>query len=282
VLIATTDIPKGTPAADALRAVELKDIPLEIRPSSFIPVDGTDELAGLVANSDIPRNQIIIRGLFVDPTVIQQSFKDQIPTGQVAVSVSVAQVRAVGGYLQPGDEVNIMVNDSSAGCAAAPAAGNGTDVPTTTTTTLAGPQSVDASDYCSYTQPARYIFQRVKILAIGDRQTLQPGQAAAGGIVPMSGTITFMVPNEAAQIIASLDASLMYLTLLPEDYQAEPLPALSQKVIQGPTPAESPECLTPYGADGYIAGDAAAVSTDPAATPTDTTAAFSCSVIWGE
>ncbi len=281
VLIATTDIPKGTPAADALRSVELKDIPLEIRPSSFIPVDGTDELAGLVANSDIPRNQIIIRGLFVDPTVIQQSFKDQIPTGQVAVSVSVAQVRAVGGYLQPGDEVNIMVNDSTAGCAATAAAAGGTDVPTTTTT-IAGPQSVDVSDYCSYTQPARYIFQRVKILAIGDRQTLQPGQAADGGIVPMSGTITFMVPNEAAQIIASLDPSLMYLTLLPEDYQAEPLPALSQKVIEGPTPAESPDCLTPYGTNGYVAGDVASATTDPAATTTDTTAAFSCSAIWGE
>ncbi len=279
VLIAATDIPKGTPAADALQSVELRDIPLEIRPSSFIPADGTDELAGLVANSDIPRNQIIIRGLFVDPTVIQQSFKDQIPTGQVAVSVSVAQVRAVGGYLQPGDEVNIMVNDSAAGCAAAASAGAATDIPTTTTTS--GPQSVDVSEYCSYTQPARYIFQRVKILAIGDRQTLQPGQTSAVGIVPMSGTITFMAPNEAAQIIASLDPSMMYLTLLPEDYQAEPLPALSKKVIQGPTPAETPECLTPYGVDGYVAGDAAAAVSD-LATTTDTTAAYSCSVIWGE
>jgi len=278
VLIAATDIPKGTPAADALQAVELKDIPLEIRPSSYIPADGTDELAGLVANSDIPRNQIIIRGLFVDPTVIQQSFKDQIPTGQVAVSVSVAQVRAVGGYLQPGDEVNIMVNDSAAGCVAAATTGAATDVPTTTT---AGPQSVDPSDYCSYTQPARYIFQRVKILAIGDRQALQPGQASAGGIVPMSGTITFMVPNEAAQIIASLDPSMMYLTLLPEDYQAEPLPALSKKAIQGPTPAETPDCLTPYGVDGYVAGDAAALASDPAIT-TATAAAYSCSAIWGE
>lgn len=272
VLIATADIPQGTPASEALSAVQVKDIPLEIRPSSYIPADGTDELAGLVASSDIPRNQIIIRGLFVDPTVIQQSFKDQIPSGQVAVSVSVAQVRAVGGYLQPGDEVNIMVNDSAAGCGAAKQSSTG-DVPTTTAAT--GPQNVSAGDYCSYTQPARYVFQRVRILAIGDRQALQPGQTSDAGIVPLSGTITFMVPNEAAQLIASLDPSLMYLTLLPEDYSAEPLPALGKKLLEGPTPAEVAECLTPYGTDGYVAGDIG-LATGDSTTPT---AGFTCTQI---
>ncbi len=273
VLIATADIPQGTPASEALRMVQVKDIPLEIRPTSYIPTDGTDELAGLVAGSDIPRNQIIIRGLFVDPTVIQQSFRDQIPSGQVAVSVSVAQVRAVGGYLQPGDEVNIMVNDNAAGCGAGTAQA-ASDVPTTT---VAGPQSVDPTDYCSYVQPARYIFQRVQILAIGDRQALQPGQTSDTGIVPMSGTITFMVPSAAAQIIASLDPSMMYLTLLPEDYQAEPLPALTKKLLDGPTPAETADCLTPYGADGYVAGDTGAAAPDQS-----TSAGFSCSSIRGE
>ncbi len=274
VLIATADIPQGTPASDALRMVQVKDIPLEIRPTSYIPADGTDELAGLVASSDIPRNQIIIRGLFVDPTVIQQSFKDQIPSGQVAVSVSVAQVRAVGGYLQPGDEVNIMVNDNAAGCGAGTTQGAAGDVPTTT---VVGPQSVDPTDYCSYVQPARYIFQRVQILAIGDRQALQPGQTSDTGIVPMSGTITFMVPNAAAQIIASLDPSMIYLTLLPEDYQAEPLPALTKKLLEGPTPAETAGCLTPYGTDGYVAGDTGATASDLTAAP-----GFSCSAIRGE
>ncbi len=273
VLIAANDIPKGTPAADALQAVQVKDIPLEIRPSSYIPADGVEELAGLVANSDIPRNQIIIRGLFVDPTVIQQSFKDQIPSGQVAVSVSVAQVRAVGGYLQPGDDVNIMVNDSGAGCGTVNETTVVADAPATP---VEGLQSVPPVEYCSYTQPARYIFQQVRILAIGDRQTLQPGQTSDAGIVPMSGTITFMVPNEAAQIIASLDPSMMYLTLLPEDYQAEPLDSLTTDLLEGSTPAETAECLTPYGTDGYVAGDVAAGTSDYASTA----AGFSCAPIW--
>lgn len=273
VLIAATDIPKGTPAADALLSVEVKDIPLEIRPSSYIPADGVDELAGLVANSDIPRNQIIIRGLFVDPTVIQQSFKDQIPSGQVAVSVSVAQVRAVGGYLQPGDDVNIMVNDSGAGCGAQTASTVATDAPPDP---IVGLQSVPPIEYCSYPQPARYIFQRVRILAIGDRQALQPGQTSDVSITPMSGTITFMVPNEAAQIIASLDPSLMYLTLLPEDYQAEPLQSLSSDLLDGATPAETAECLTPYGTGGYVAGDVA-ISTSG---NSDAASGFSCAPIW--
>ncbi len=273
VLIATADIPQGTPASDALQAVEVKDIPLEIRPSTYIPAEGTDELAGLVALSDIPRNQIIIRGLFVDPTVIQQSFKDQIPTGQVAVSVSVAQVRAVGGYLQPGDEVNIMVNDAGFGCGDDEEETTNADAPPTTTIGL---EAEPAQEYCSYSQPSRYVFQRVKILAIGDRQALQPGQTSDAALVPVGGTITFMVPNEAAQIITSLDPTLMYLTLLPEDYQAEPLPALSTDVIEGPTPAELPECLTPYGVDGYVAGDAPGLTEGPA----EFVSGYSCQAIW--
>ena len=111
--------------------------------------------------------------------------------------------------------------------------------------------------YCTFGAPARYVFQRIEILAIGARQTLAPGEANTGVITPQDGAITFAVPSEAAQLLASINPEDVYLTLLPEDYQAEPLPALTFDVLEGPTPAEIPDCLTPYGPDGFIEGDQA-------------------------
>ena len=110
VLMATADIPAGTAAADAFNSIEITEIPLKIRPTTFISPENTDPISGLIAQSDIPRNQIIVAGLFVDPTVIDVTLRDQIPEGNVAFSMEVDTTRAVGGYLQPGDEVNIMVN----------------------------------------------------------------------------------------------------------------------------------------------------------------------------
>ncbi len=69
-----------------------------------------------------------------------------------------------------------------------------------------------------------------------------------------------MVPNEAAQLLASIAPGDIYLTLLPDSYEAEPLRALTFSLMEGPTPAEIPACLTPYGPDAYIEGDSTAVA----------------------
>ena len=262
VLIASEDIPAGTPASEALTMMEVKDIPLELRPANFVDPNLTDSIAGLIALNEIPTNQIIIPGLFVDATVVQQSFKDQLPTGQVAISLNIDEVRAVGGNLQPGDEVNIMVLHENIACGQqAEEPEEGEDVPPEEQRIFDIPGDGVlplAEEYCTYTQPARYLFQRVEILKIGSRERLQPGQTDDGA-TPVNtggGTITFMVPNDAAQIIASVSPSDIYLTLLPEDYEAVTLPAIAFEFMDGPTPAEDPEWLTPYGVDGFIDGEA--------------------------
>ena len=260
VLIASEDIPAGTPASEALAMMEVKDIPLEIRPANFVDPNLTESIAGLIALNEIPTNQIIIPGLFVDATVVQQSFKDQLPTGQVAISLNIDEVRAVGGNLQPGDEVNIMVLHENLACGAPEEeAEEGEDVPPEEERIFDIPGDgvlpVD-EEYCTYTQPARYLFQRVEILKIGSRELLQPGQTEEAAAPSGGGTITFMVPNDAAQIIASVAPADIYLTLLPEDYEAVPLPSLTFEFFDGPSPAEDPEWLTPYGVDGFIDGEA--------------------------
>ena len=291
VYVAVQDIPEGTPAAEAQRMFAVAQIPLELRPNTFLPIDGEEQITGLVAGGIIPKNQIILgSGQWVNPEVVQRSFVDQIPSGQVAITLQVGQVNAVGGYLQPGDEVNLMVRHNNLGC------GNGDDatddeategsedVDTPETDTEGQPlQVLDEEIYCTYNNPARYVFQRLEILAIGARQTLAPGQTSTAAITPQGGAITFAVPSETAQILASLKAEDIYLTLLPEDYAAEPLRALTFDVLEGPTPAEIPSCLTPYGPDGFIAGDlvdgADVVADDDEAAPTEH---YSCETLWVE
>ena len=78
-----------------------------------------------------------------------------------------------------------------------------------------------------------------------------------------------MVPNDAAQIIASVSPGDIYLTLLPEDYEAVPLPALDTEFFEGPTPAEDPEWLTPYGVDGFIDGEAGLAIADQSDSESD-------------
>ena len=242
--------------------------------------------AGLVAGGIIPKNQIILAdGQFVNAEIVQRSFVDQIPSGQVAVTLQIGQTNAVGGYLQPGDEVNLMVRHSNLGCGA-----NGTDPADDLSdenelepeTGAAPVQDLDEESYCTYAAPARYVFQRLEILAIGARQTLAPGETQTAAITPQGGAITFAVPSEAAQILASIEPEDIYLTLLPEDYAAEPLRALTFGVLEGATPAEIPSCLTPYGPDGFIEGDlvdGADVVADDGAAPTEH---YSCDPLWAD
>ena len=288
VLIATADIPKGTPVAQALESVERSEVPLKIRPSTFISPDNTDPITGLVAGGDIPRNQIIVAGLFIDPTVLTQSLRDQIPSGNVAFSMEVDTTRAVGGYLQPGDEVNLMVNHSGE-------CGDPEELDEALANELAqeiefaeqGENNsfggiVTAEVYCTYTQPARYIYQRVEILAIGARQQLQTSADGTTNtaLTPQGGTITFLVPNEAAQLLASVAPEDVYLTLLPDDYELEPLPALTQELLLNRTPAEISGCGTPYGPNGFIEGDSETV--DDVADPFTDFIRGHCAPIWAE
>lgn len=292
VYIAAQDIPAGTPAAEALLLFEVAQIPLELRPSTFLPIDGEEQITGLVAGGIIPKNQVILAsGQWVRPELVRRSFVDQIPSGQVAITLQIGQISGVGGYLQPGDEVNLLVRNDPFSCLEE----EEEDEETTTTadgetvTTVESDTSIDLEElpveelYCTWGQPARYVFQRLEILAIGARQLVAPGQEDSGAIIPQGGAITFAVPNEAAQLLASISEQNIYLTLLPEDYEAEPLRALTLDLLRGPTPAEIAECLTPYGPDGFIEGDLVDDSSDTDGdVDGEPTQHFSCDTLWVE
>jgi len=220
------DIPKGTfgDEAFAMGMIEEATIAKEFRPATAIVEPAAIE--GLVAISDLAANQVVVSNQFVSQSASLSTFSSLLKNNEVAVTISVDQVRGVAGLLVPGDFVNILV--------------------TTTPAEGTAPGSV-------YSQPARYLFQKVQILAVGQTRALQPGETVATNPdgspadVTSSGMLTFAVPADAAQKIASTEAGSFYLTLVPKDYQPEPLPPLDPAA---PLPGEDASRLTPYGPDG--------------------------------
>jgi pilus assembly protein CpaB len=224
-------IPKGTFGDQAFtdELIVESEIPAEFLPATAIT--RADEINGLVAINSLPANQVVTRDLFVSPELSLTTFASLLDPGQVAITISVDQVKGVAGLLVPGDVVNILLT--------------GTPVEGVSGEANQTSAAVQASN-------ARYLFQKVKILAIGQSKQLQPGETAStnpdGSVVaPTSGLITFSVPPEAAQRIASADASSIYLTLVPEDFQPTPLPPLD---LNTPLPGEDGARLTPYGPSG--------------------------------
>src|ERR671934_243782 len=64
-----------------------------------------------VALADFKAGALLQQGMFVDPTVAQTSFADRLEAekGKHAISISVDQVHGVGGFITPGDYVNLIV-----------------------------------------------------------------------------------------------------------------------------------------------------------------------------
>lgn len=242
VFAAKADIVRGTPGETAVAdgSIASSKIPQEFKPTTAITT--TDEIQKKVALFDIPQNTVIVKDMFVDPAETQISFRARLKDpAQQAVTVSIDMVRAVGGFLVPGDQVNIMV------FAPAKAPEGACDQP--------DQRSVPAS--CYLTTSARYLFQGVHILAIGSQPELSAGEqvsttdgaTTATTTQQSGGAITFNAPPSAIQWITSAaQAGGMYLSLVAEDYAPVELPPLDMNVTL--LPGEDPAQLTPYGPAG--------------------------------
>lgn len=223
------DIPKGMFGDEAFAQGLIAEdaIATEYRPATAITTPA--QIDGLVAISDLPANQVVVSNQFVSQAAALSTFSSLLKNNEVAITVSIDQVRGVAGLLVPGDYVNMLV----------------------TTTGSADPNVV--VEGAVYTSPARYLFQKVQILAVGQTRQLEPGETAAlnpdGTPVAdaSSGMLTFALPAVAAQQIASVSSGSFYLTLVPKDYQPEPIGPLD---LNAPLPGESADQLTPYGPAG--------------------------------
>jgi pilus assembly protein CpaB len=242
VFVVRDQIPRGVSGTQAQEQnlIQRDQIPREFLPPTAIT--SLDQIDGKVALNNLAPNQVLVDGMFVDPADAQVGFSELLEDDRTAITVSVDQVRGVAGLLVPGDEVNIMLT--------------GADIPSDP-----GQTAVDNNIQNMFPEYTRVLYQKVRILAIGSTAAAQPGAnltedaegeaAAPAAAEPLAnaGLITFSVPLEAAQYIASIDSSAMYLTLVPEGYEPTPLPPLDLDQIDQ-LPGEAGDILTPYGPDG--------------------------------
>jgi Flp pilus assembly protein CpaB len=68
-------------------------------------------LDGTVAAGPIAAGQLITSGMFVLPAELNSaSLSEQIPQGKVAISIRPGEVDSVGGFIRPGDRVNLIAS----------------------------------------------------------------------------------------------------------------------------------------------------------------------------
>lgn len=251
VVVAAEPIPSGTLGEDAIDQVLVKNdsLPRENVPEGAVV--NTDALNGKVALFDIPKNLPITLDMFVSPSEAQVSFRRRLENPEwVTVTISVDQISGVAGLLVPGDEVNIMVPIEIE------------NIEEVAEPLLAGLDPEDSA----WVLQNRYemLYQKVHILAIGSLTEQIPGetgtaegdadQAEAAEAEQASGLITFNVPTEAAQLIATatLDADL-YLSLVPVEY--EPAVVEAPPLVLETLPGQDADQLTPYGPDADGQGE---------------------------
>ncbi|HYI63181.1 MAG TPA: RcpC/CpaB family pilus assembly protein [Acidimicrobiales bacterium] len=251
VFVVKQQVPKGTYGEETAVGLIVED---EI-PKKFFPpnaVRSLDDIGGKVAIADLAVNQIVTTDMFADPAVVQATFADRLEKindeDQVAITISVDQVRGVANLLQPGDYVNVM---SAPPCESAGGEG---DAPVAENEGAAGAGEGGSCTGALSADP-RYVYQKAQILAIGQTPVAAPGEVAAAseeeGAVPAetsnAGLITLIVPTRAAQYIAAIAPENIYLNLVSRDYEPVPQEPLD---AADPLPAEDGEQLTPYGPSG--------------------------------
>jgi Flp pilus assembly protein CpaB len=221
VLVATGPIPKG---ASADEAITTKMIAVDERRRADLPagaVRRNAEIAGQVAAVELTGGEIITTAMFVADSDLSGSKGTSLDKGNVAITISVDEAAGVAGLVQPGDSINILAEatpgDPAGEAADAVEAASGLSV---------------VDDLFSMEAPAVYVFQDVKVLAVG--QTLgepvanaapaegeaAPPPPAGGG----SGLITVQLPPDQAALLAGVRNSNLYLTLNRPDYEPVPVP----------------------------------------------------------
>jgi len=254
VVRVTSAVPRGTPAAEVANGgTEVAGVPRQAAPTGALR--SLDDLGGLVAAFDIPEGTVVASGMFVAPAELAGGMADRLATpGRTALAVSVDATRAVGGWLRPGDRVNVLAPSVCAdeGALATAAAG------------VAG-----AEVRC---RRARYLYHAAEVLAVGtDAAPIAgapgaPGGAGEAGQVPAAGAVTVVLslPPRAAQWVASYDNDLI-LTLVRPDYVPGAVPALPGIVER--LPGEEPDLLTPYCDEPGVPGGAGPGGRTPPVPP---------------
>lgn len=249
-------IPKGTPIEVAIDTglIGVDQTAQKFRPATAVDEPGV-ELAGLVAVVDLAVDTPVLTSSFVSPNVVNTGITDRLEErGLVTVTFEVNQAHGAAYLIEPGDFVNVLVERQWEGPFFEQ------DPPVDLSEAAAAELLAELEKYDTtrplisdvYPIDARYVYQKVEVLAIGQSLVPDIGQtedeaAEDAQTLASRSLVTLAVPPEAVQVILNVGADDLYLSLVPDDYEPRPLPPLdpTTQVL----PGEVEGRLTPY--DGY-------------------------------
>jgi pilus assembly protein CpaB len=209
VLVAKDKIARGT-VFDAVvteKLYEEKDIPKDSVAVNQIAPASDDQLLNLykgkVAATDIFAGTPLVSDQFVQGSQLVSTVAGAIPKGKEAITVNLDQTHAVGGFVTPGDEVNVLVH--------LPVKGEEGD----------------------QTQVTAFLIPGVKVIAVGGSTVLPTNgttgtQTATDGettttepqVQPTSLITLQVTPRQAEQIVHGVELGSLWLSLNPPGFDA--------------------------------------------------------------
>lgn len=106
LVVASQDLPKGSVLRqDRIQALK---VPRRFAHADAIPAAEFERYLGRVIEVDIVRGKPILRSFFDDAFPVD--FSDTIPVGRRAMTVQVDETNSVGGFIRPGNRIDLYVN----------------------------------------------------------------------------------------------------------------------------------------------------------------------------
>jgi len=210
VLVARSSIARGTVFDQALseNLFTTKQIPQDSLPPDVLMPASDAHLLSLfrqkVATSVIFAGTPIVSDEFGQASQLISTVSGAIPSGKEAITVSLDQTHAVGGFVTPGDQVNMILNFPV----------------------------IDATGAATSHKATAFLLPGLKVLAVGSSTVLPQGPAIgtpsanSGGATTTtapqsqpSSLITLQVtPRQAEQIVQGTDIGTVWLSLDPPDF----------------------------------------------------------------
>ncbi|RNE62112.1 Flp pilus assembly protein CpaB [Cryobacterium tepidiphilum] len=112
VFLVTAEIPAGTTAEQAQKSITAK----KIQASAVAPghVTKLSALAGKVAEVDLKPGEQLLSSRWVDPAARAAAGDVPLPVGKQAVTVALRVEQVVGGAVEPGDTVGVVISADKA------------------------------------------------------------------------------------------------------------------------------------------------------------------------
>ncbi|GAA2529950.1 Flp pilus assembly protein CpaB [Pilimelia columellifera] len=205
VLVAAKRIPAGTSGASLRAGGYVEQV---IMPRATVPATAISELSItldiLAVTADIQPSQLLLRGMFGEPTKLTGGLA--LPEGKLAVSVEVSAAARVAGFVKPGANIAIF----------------------NTFTVRAGKGRIPSGDTSINSNAAnnhatRVLLPRVEVIAVGEQGTpgsvagATPSASDAPAKAKTNATIVVtvgVIQSDAERLIHAAQTGTLYLALL--------------------------------------------------------------------